>query len=138
MTRQHRLALWMVIVAAGAMLVGWDQGNKLGASAVEAVTLTRAGTTTTISHTRVVARVVKGRVVKLASGTRVVDVPRVVVYVRSCHRTAQNHCARFVVVPARRWPLKDGRRYARHRIRCRSRSQRRSRPTRSPSPRHSS
>jgi hypothetical protein len=107
MTRQRRLALWMVVVAAGAMLVGWDQGSKLGESPAAALTLTRAGSTMTITHTRRVKRVVVGRVVRLASGTRVVYVPRVVVHVRSCHRTPTNHCARLVVVPAHRRPLED-------------------------------
>jgi hypothetical protein len=108
--RQYRLAVAMVWIIIGASLVGWDQGSKLGSAPAAALTLTRAGSTTTIpvTHTRTVKRIVKGKVRTLEGGTRVVDVPRVVVLVRSCHRTRQHQCARHVVVPAHRIRLRAG------------------------------
>lgn len=83
---------------------GWVLGGAVSQSPTAAVTLPQR----TIVHTqtRVLTKVVKGRVVRLRGGRRVVRVPVVVIHNLSCHPDPRHHCVRSVIIPAHTIPLR--------------------------------
>jgi hypothetical protein len=96
---------------AGVMLLlpvgGWSLAASISQPPPEfAATIIRSGHTQVVTHTRVVKKVVRGRVIRLKGGTRVILVSRVVIHNLKCHPTRRHHCVRRVVVPAHRIPLR--------------------------------
>jgi hypothetical protein len=90
----------------GLVIGGLGLGNSVGSSPSQAATITLPGHTVVEHHTRVIKKVVRGRVVTLKSGSRVVRVPLVVIHNERCHPTRKHHCVRRVVVPAHTIPLR--------------------------------
>jgi hypothetical protein len=98
--------------AAGGCLVvalaisGWQLSAAISSAPTLGATITQSGATHVVTHTRLIHKVVKGRVVTLKSGRRVVYVPRVVIHNLRCHPTKRHHCVRWIVVPAHRVPIR--------------------------------
>lgn len=84
---------------------GWVLGGAVSQSPTAAVTL--PGRTIIHTQTRVLTKVVKGRVVRLRGGQRVVRIPVVVIRNLACHPDRRHHCVRIVVVPAHTIPLRQ-------------------------------
>lgn len=89
---------------------GWVLASQISQSPVAAVaaTVTQPAQTIVHTHTRVVKKIVRGKVVTLKGGTRVVRVPLVVLRVHNerCHPSPHHRCVRVVVVPAHTIPLR--------------------------------
>jgi hypothetical protein len=85
---------------------GWQLAGAISPTPEFAATIIRSGHTQVVTHTRVLKKVVRGRVVTLKGGTRVVRVPLVVIHNLRCHPTRRHHCVRRVVVPAHTIPLR--------------------------------
>jgi hypothetical protein len=98
-------AIAIAVLFGGMMIGGYQLATAISQSPSLAATITRPGQTQVVVHTRVVKKVVKGRVVTLKSGQRVIVVPRVVIHNLRCHPTRHHHCARWIVVPAHRVPI---------------------------------
>jgi hypothetical protein len=92
-------------LAVGLTISGWQLSAAISSAPTLGATITRPGQTQVVTHTRVLHRVVKGRVVTLKSGVRVIVVPRVVIHNLRCHPTKRHHCVRWIVVPAHRVPI---------------------------------
>lgn len=100
MTPYQRRIGGLIMLAIGCALMGIGAANDIASPPPVAVTL--PASTRTVTHHRIVVvrKVVKGRVVRLPSGVRVVRVPRFVVHTVGCHRVPDHPCVRRVVVPA--------------------------------------
>jgi hypothetical protein len=103
-----RPILAAVILFVGPSLLGYAAASAAtGLTRPEfAATVIRSGQTQVVTHTRVIKKVVRGRVVKLRGGARVILVSRVVIRNLKCHPTRRHHCVRRVVVPAHTIPLR--------------------------------
>lgn len=94
-------------LAVGLSVSGWQVSSAISDTRPEfAATIIRSGHTQVVTHTRVLTKVTKGRVVRLKGGQRVILVSRVVIHNLKCHPTRRHHCVRRVVVPAHRIPLR--------------------------------
>ncbi len=97
--------------ASSVVILGLTVGGYLLAGAISqppaiASTTTLPPHTVVVRHTRVVKKIVRGRVVTLKGGTRVIRVPLVIIHNLKCHPTRHHHCVRRVVVPAHTIPLR--------------------------------
>jgi hypothetical protein len=103
-------AYWVRVAGAGAVavgmtIVGWGLSGAVSNAAPEV--LTQPPSTIVHTHIRVLHRLVRGKVVTLRSGERVVKVSRVVIVNRGCYPTRTYRCVRRVVVPAHTVPLRE-------------------------------
>jgi hypothetical protein len=99
---------WVAVAIAvvGMTVGGWQLSTAVSSAPTFAATITKAGQTQVVVHTRILKKTVKGRVVRLKSGVRVVLVPRVVIKNLRCHPTPRHHCTRRIIVPAHRVPIR--------------------------------
>jgi hypothetical protein len=81
-------------------------GTSISTAPAKAATITIPARTVIVNHTHVLRKVVRGHVVTLKSGTRVIRVPLVVIHNLKCHPTRHHHCVRRVIVPAHSIPLR--------------------------------
>jgi hypothetical protein len=105
-TAEHGRVIALSVGMVGLVIGGLGLGNSVGSPPSDAATVTLPGHTVVKHHTRIIRKVVRGRVVTLKSGTRVVRVPLVVIHNERCHPTPSHHCVRRVVVPAHTIPLR--------------------------------
>jgi hypothetical protein len=89
--------LGVVVFAVGTSMCGLGVVQAVSPGhTMAAVTLPAR----TVHQTRVLTKKVRGRVVTLRGGERVVRVPRTVLINRGCYLTREYRCVRRVIVPA--------------------------------------